>query len=116
MRIVSIDQAAKLPKIAPLTVEAVAAVIEGFVQLQVALIPSKHFQQRGRRRGISIQDAQWILTTGRVTGNPEWNERFGDWTYEVRGADMEGADIVLRIGISPNRSTIVLVTTYEPSR
>lgn len=69
----------------PLTNEEVEAYIEGWSRLQVKLIPSKHFQKQGQARNVTVGDAKDILTRGRVVGNPEWNDKFGDWTYAVRG-------------------------------
>jgi hypothetical protein len=99
----------------PLTNEEVEAYIEGWCRLQVKLIPSKHFQKQGQARNITVADAKDILTRGRVVGNPEWNDNFGDWTYAVRGMDVEGDELEIRIGILRDREAIVLVTAYEPN-
>ena len=98
-----------------LTTAEVEAVIEGFIRLQVSLITSRHFRKRGAHRHVSVSDATWILTNGRVLGNPEWNAEYGDWTYAVRGEDVEGDSLELRIGVETERTAIVLVTVYEPN-
>jgi hypothetical protein len=103
------------PRQPPLTNAEVEAVIDGFIRLQVALIPSRHFRKRGAARHVSVSDATWVLTNGQVLGNPEWNEAYGDWAYAVRGEDVEGEVLELRIGIEPDRAAIVLITVYEPN-
>ena len=99
----------------PLTNAEVEAYVEGWCRLQVKLIPSKHFQKQGQARNVTVGDAKDILARGRVLGNPEWNDNFGDWTYAVRGVDIEGDELEIRIGILHDREAIVLVTAYEPN-
>jgi hypothetical protein len=99
----------------PLTTAEIEAVIEGFIRLHVSLVTSRHFPERGVPRHVSVSDATWILTMGQVLGKPEWNEKYGNWTYAVRGEDVEGDPLELRIGIEAERTAIVLVTVYEPN-
>jgi len=103
------------PRLARLTVAEIEAVIEGFCQLQVNLIVSKHFLKQAAARGVTVTDAKRILTDGRIAGKQEWNDKFGDWTYGLRGTDVEGDELELRIGITPDRKAIVLVTVFEPN-
>lgn len=99
----------------PLSNADVEAIIAGFIQLRVNLITSKHFRKQAAHRNVAVSDAIEILTNGTVIGKPEWNEKYGDWTYAIRGQDVEGDELELRIGVEPEGSAMVLVTIYEPN-
>ena len=103
------------PRPAPLSAAEIEAVIEGFCRLQVNLIVSRHFLKQAAARGVTVTDAKRILTEGRIAGKQEWNANFGDWTYGLRGTNVEGDELELRIGITPDRKAIVLVTVFEPN-
>ncbi|PWB82225.1 MAG: hypothetical protein C3F08_00145 [Candidatus Methylomirabilota bacterium] len=90
------------------------AVIEEFSRLQVKLIPSKHFQKSGRSRNVTVSDAIEILTSGKPNREPEWNDNYGGWIYFICGKDVEGDDLEVRIGITEDRTAIILVTVVEP--
>jgi len=97
-----------------LTRDEVMAVIEEFSRLQVKLIPSKHFQKSGRSRNVTVSDAIEILTSGKPNREPEWNDNYGGWIYFICGKDVEGDDLEVRIGITEDRTAIILVTVVEP--
>lgn len=101
-------------RLKPLTGDEVMAVIEGFCRLQVKLIPSRHFQESAQSRDVILSDAIGILTSGQVNREPEWNENYRGWVYFICGKDIEGDDLEVRIGITEDRTAIILVTVVEP--
>ena len=52
-----------------------------------------------------------VLTTG-VVGNPAWDERFGNWTYRVRGTDLDGDDLTVIIALDPAWTRITIITGF----
>jgi hypothetical protein len=100
---------------APLTRDEVMAVIEEFCRLHVKLIPSKHFQKSGKSRHVTVSDAIDILTRGQAHREPEWHNNYGGWVYFICGKDVEGDDLEVRIGITEDRTAIILVTVVEPN-
>lgn len=100
---------------AHLTRDEVMAVIEEFCRLQVKLIPSKHFQKSSKPRNVTVRDAIDILTSGQVIRGPVWHDNHGGWIYFICGKDVEGDDLEVRIGITEDRTAIILVTVVEPN-
>lgn len=96
----------------PLTPQEVAETIRWVLNGDGSLIPSRHFRERGQQRDFTVQDALLILEHGTVFPAPQWNERMEDWTYDIRDMDAEGEPLTVRIGISPDRRVMILVTAF----
>ena len=45
-------------------------------------------------------------------GDPEWNERFGDWTYRVSGTDLDGDDLTVVVALDPEWARITIITGF----
>jgi hypothetical protein len=55
------------------------------------------------------------MTLGRLVPGAQWRDESGDWTYGVRGTDVEGDEAEIRFGISDDRNIITLVTVIDPN-
>ena len=99
----------------PLTNEALTEVLEYFFRNLVRLLYSNHFKQRCASRGIDQSEVLRVLTLGRIVGNPQWQDKGNDWTYGVRGNDVEGDEVEFRIAVSKERDCITLVTVIDPN-
>ncbi len=54
----------------PLTEEEVRDVLEGFLRLEVRIIPTKHFRDNAPTRDFGTQDAIHILAMGHLIYEP----------------------------------------------
>ena len=72
---------------------------------------AEHARQRARERHFSTRDVEHVLRTGTV-GDPEWNERFGDWTYRVSGTDLDGDDLTVVVALDPEWARITIITGF----
>ena len=95
----------------PLTPAQVAQIVRDTLESPGTISPSRHFRQRAQERDFTMQDAFFVLERGAVARTPEWNERTGTWNYDVRGTDIEGEPLTIRIAVVGERA-IVLVTGY----
>lgn len=95
----------------PLSPAQVAQIIRESLEYLGRIFPSHHFKQRAEERDFSIQDALAVLENGTVSATPVWNEEKRTWNYDVRGTDIEGEPLTVRIAVEDPRS-IVLVTAF----
>ena len=70
---------------------------------------ARHAHARALERQFNTRDVE--LTTG-VVGNPTWDERFGNWTYRVRGTDLDGDDLTVIIALDPAWTRITIITGF----
>lgn len=52
-----------------------------------------------------------MLRSGTV-GDARWNDRFGNWTYRVRGTDLDGAELTVVIALDPAWARITIITGF----
>lgn len=95
----------------PLAPREVAEVVREALGPEGSILPSRHFRERGQEKNFAIRDALAVLEGGTVAPTPRWNERTGTWNYDVRGADVEGDSLTVRIAIE-GPCSIVLVTAF----
>lgn len=55
------------------------------------LIYGRHVKQRMHERNFTIQDILYILQNGELSGK-EYKEKYENWTYSIRGLDLEGEE------------------------
>ena len=72
---------------------------------------ARHAHARALERQFNTRDVEHVLTTG-VVGNPTWDERFGNWTYRVRGTDLDGDDLTVIIALDPAWTRITIITGF----
>ena len=71
-----------------------------------------HFKKRIEQRRISISDVLHSIDTGRISKPPEWNDEHKEYNYFITGKDIEGEELTLKIGISDDEETTILITPY----
>jgi hypothetical protein len=77
---------------------------------------SMHARQRARERGVTTDDVRRVLVMGTVSPSPEWNERFENWNYVVRGRDLDGIPLAVVIALVPAQCRITVVTVKDVSQ
>jgi hypothetical protein len=65
---------------------------------------SEHFRRRMVDRNFSHSDLDFLIQTGELIWPPEFNPETGDWKFKISGKDLEGADAVVVVAISPDKS------------
>lgn len=60
---------------------------------------------------MTSRDIAHCLTMGRVTREPEWNERHQEWRYRIEGEDVEGVELTLIVAFE-DEETLVVVTVF----
>ncbi|MFZ5763116.1 MAG: DUF4258 domain-containing protein [Thermodesulfobacteriota bacterium] len=75
------------------------------------LVYGRHVKQRMHERNFTIQDILYILQNGELSGK-EYKEEYENWTYSIRGLDLEGEEgrVVTAI-ISEYSIQIITVTS-----
>jgi len=75
-----------------------------------AVIPSKHFRQRGQERNFDIQDALKVLGAAKQV-KAVWNDQIETWNYDLPGKAIDGEDLTIRIAVI-DENRIILVTGF----
>ncbi len=75
-----------------------------------AVIPSKHFRQRGQGRNLDIQDALKVLGAATQV-RAVWNNLNETWNYDLPGKAIDGEELTIRIAVIDERR-IILVTGF----
>ncbi|WP_319549331.1 DUF4258 domain-containing protein [Desulfogranum marinum] len=52
-------------------------------------ILTRHAKERMKLRGYTTHDVEYILTHGGII-EKKFNDRAGNWSYKIRGDDLEG--------------------------
>ena len=71
-----------------------------------------HLKKRMDERNISIRDVINAIEVGKIVKTPEWNAEFGEYNYLVKGKDIEGANLSVRVAISEETEMLTLITVY----
>lgn len=71
----------------------------------------QHQQDRAIERNVTSRDIAHCLTMGRVTREPEWNERHQEWRYRIEGEDIEGVELTLIVAFE-DEETLAVVTVF----
>ena len=88
--------------------EAIRSLLEGGSD---AISFARHARERGRARRFNRRDIEHVLRSGTV-GDARWNDRFGNWTYRVRGTDLDGAELTVVIALDPAWARITIITGF----
>lgn len=76
-----------------------------------AVLPSNHFRRRMRDRNFDMQDTVAVLEE-RKGIKAVWNDIADTWNYDVRGHDLDGNELTIRIAPTDDDSKIILVTGF----
>ena len=88
--------------------EAIQNLLEGGSD---AISFAGHAHERGRARRFNRRDIEHVLRSGTV-GDAGWNDRFRNWTYRVRGADLDGDELTVVIALDPAWARITIITGF----
>jgi hypothetical protein len=69
-----------------------------------------HARQRARERRFDADDVHNVLTRGTVSPNPQWSDQFGNWTYLVKGHDLDNERLAVVIALEPDLDRITIIT------
>ena len=75
----------------------------------------RHARNRGRRWKFSTRDVEHVLRTGNF-GDPDWNEKFRNWTYRVRGTDLDDEELTIVVAVDPVRTRIRIITGFRHAK
>ena len=101
------DEVDRPPPLSPVdALEAIQNLLEGGSD---AISFARHARERGRARRFNRRDIEHVLRSGTV-GDARWNDRFGNWTYRVRGADLDGDELTVVIALDPAWARITIIT------
>ena len=71
-----------------------------------------HVKQRMEERNISIRDVINTVEGGKLVRRPEWNEKYGEYNYLIRGRDIEGAKLTVKVAISEEEGMLTFITVF----
>ena len=64
------------------------------------------------KRNVSSQDIEYVLETGVIIKEPEWDYKCKDWKYSVEGMDLEGDSLTVVSVIITQAFAIRVITVY----
>lgn len=74
---------------------------------------TRHSAEDRSYRNVSDDDIQFMLrSTWKLVGDPEWDEKHGNWKYKLAGKDIEGDDLVLVVAVNQEEQLITVITKY----
>jgi len=94
----------------PLSDEVICKIISNALD-RGPVLPSNHFRQRMRQRNFNMQDTIAVLEK-RSGIKAVWNDTTDTWNYDVRGHDLDGNELTIRIAPTDDDTGIVLVTGF----
>ena len=98
---------------APIAAEEVARLVRDIVERSGPIVISEHFRQQGRdERDFDIDDALEVFRTFDANPKAVWNTKRLAWNYDVKGTDLEGDQLTVRVTFSPTRTQLILVTAF----
>ena len=97
---------------APIPAGDVTRLIREVLERDGPFIPTDEFRKRGRERNFDIQDALEVFRTFATDPKAVWNDTREAWNYDVKGVDLEGESLTVRVAFSPTRSMAILVTGF----
>jgi pyruvate/2-oxoglutarate dehydrogenase complex dihydrolipoamide acyltransferase (E2) component len=73
---------------------------------------SPHLKQRMKERNISIRDVINTVEGGTIVKTPEWKEEYGEYNYFIRGKDIEGTKLTVKVAISEEEEMLTFITVF----
>ena len=96
----------------PLDSDHVLQVIRNALGLQGQVLPSRHIVRDSMpKRSFDMNDVINVLDKA-TTVRPSWNTNTGTWNYDVKGRDLDGNELTIRIVPNDDDDRIVLVTGF----
>ncbi len=76
------------------------------------IFPSRHITRDSMpKRDFDLNDVINVLEKA-ATVKPVWNTNTDTWNYDIRGEDLDGNDLTIRIAPTDDQTGIVLVTGF----
>lgn len=75
----------------------------------------RHARNRGRRLRFSTRDVEHVLRTGYV-GDPIWEEEYRNWTYRVRGTDLDDEELTIVVAVDLVSTRLTIITGFRHAR
>lgn len=94
----------------PLSDEDISKIISNALD-RGPVLPSNHFRRRMRERNFDMEDTVAVLEECRRI-KAVWNDIADTWNYDVRGHDLDGNELTIRIVPTDDDTGIVLVTGF----
>ena len=73
---------------------------------------SPHLKQRMEERNISIGDVINAVEGGKIVKMPEWKADYGEYNYLIRGKDIEGVKLTVKVAISQKKEMLTFITVF----
>jgi len=64
------------------------------------------------KRNVTLQDIIYLVETGKIKEDPEWNNDYGEYNYCIIGEDIEGIELSIIIAISTKNEELNLITVF----
>jgi Domain of unknown function (DUF4258) len=78
---------------------------EGYVK------PSYHYNEdRKNLRNAPLEDVLYVLETGEIKSNPDWDEKHQNWVCKVEGYDFENDKLIVVTAIVEVNWRLVIIT------
>jgi hypothetical protein len=92
--------------------EQVLKAIQDALGPQGRIFPSKHITRDSMpNRNFDMIDVLNVLSKA-TTVKPTWNTKTDTWNYDVKGCDLDGNELTIRIVPNYDDDGIVLVTGF----
>lgn len=75
------------------------------------VVPTKHFRQELEAEGLIMADALYVLRTGNIFNEPEFDVGHQEWNYRIEGTDSEGRRLAVVFSL-PCEDTSRLITIF----
>ena len=75
----------------------------------------RHARNRARRWRFSTRDVEHVLRTGSVD-DAIWKEELGNWTYRMRGTDLDDEELTIVVAVDPAHTRIRIITGFRHAK
>jgi hypothetical protein len=73
----------------------------------------RHSSKDRSYRNISEDDILAMLQgKWKLAATPDWDEQHRNWEYKIKGSDIEGEELVLKIAVNEELQRIDIITKY----
>jgi hypothetical protein len=75
----------------------------------------RHARNKARRWKFSTRDVEHVLRIGSVD-DAIWKEDFRNWTYRLRGTDLDDEELTIVVAVDPAHTRITIITGFRHAK